>query len=359
VAATVNTRGVSIHYVAPIISTILKSFIGLDIGGANLKAADGRGWAHSVPFALWRDPGGLAGALTDLVSTAPTAERFAVTMTGELCDVFRTKADGVRHILSTVEAMAGSRDVRVYLVDGRFVSVDEARREPHLVAASNWHALARFACRYLDGQSGLLIDVGSTTTDIVPLVDGRPCPRGSDDTTRLLSGELVYTGVGRTPICAITRSLPWRGALCPVAAELFATTADAYVLLGQLPEVPDATWTADGRPLTAEFARERFARMICGDGTQFALEDAVAAAEHVKTQQLAQLRDAVGRVTATIATEAMGVILSGEGAFLAQEAVGGLRHQSQMVSLAAELGAGASRAAPAHALAVLGQEAGW
>ena len=43
------------------------SWLGVDIGGANLKAADGRGWAQSVPFALWRDPQGLAEALAALV----------------------------------------------------------------------------------------------------------------------------------------------------------------------------------------------------------------------------------------------------------------------------------------------------
>ena len=90
-------------------------------------------------------------------------------------------------------------------------------------------------------------------------------PHGCNDTDRLLAGELVYTGVGRTPICAITDWLPWRDARCPVAAEVFATAADAYVILGDLPEQPTDTSTADGRPLTKEFARERLARMICAD----------------------------------------------------------------------------------------------
>lgn len=334
------------------------SCLGLDIGGANLKAADGRGWARSVPFALWRDPDGLTGALNALVSSAPSAEMLVVTMTGELCDAFRTKADGVRHILTAVDRVAGPREISVYLVDGRFVSVDEACRSPNSAAASNWHALARFACRYLDRQAGLLIDVGSTTTDIVPLVDGQRCPHGLDDTARLVAGELVYTGVGRTPICAVTRSLPWRGASCPVAAELFATTADAYVLLGQLPEDPKATWTADGRPLTIEFARERMARMICADGTQFGHEDAQAAAEHVKEKQLAQLREAVGRVTAAMPAEPTGFVLSGKGEFLARDTLRALGHEGRTVSLTAELGSEASRSAPAHALAVLGREAG-
>src|SRR5437763_6925264 len=121
------------------------SWLGLDIGGANLKAADGRGWARSVPFALWREPHRLADALRTLIACGPVAERLAVTMTGELCDCFCSKAEGVRHILGTVESVAQEREVLVYLVDGRFVTIGEATASPHLTAASNWHALANFA----------------------------------------------------------------------------------------------------------------------------------------------------------------------------------------------------------------------
>ena len=174
------------------------------------------------------------------------------------------------------------------------MAADEARELPHLAAASNWHALARFACRFVRGASGLLVDIGSTTTDIVPMVGGRPRPRAVDDTGRLVSGELVYSGVGRTPVCAVVRHLPWRGGECPVAAELFATTADAYVVLGEMTEEPTATWTADGRPLTVEHSRARLARMICADVAQVTREDAAAAAAHV--------RPAVGPVDRRAAT---------------------------------------------------------
>ena len=112
--------------------------------------------------------------------------------------------------------------------------MDVAAREPLSVAAANWHALAQFACRYLAGEGGLLVDVGSTTTDMVPLLRGGPAPHGLTDPERLLSGELVYTGVVRSPICGLATALPWRGQLCPTAQEVFATTCDAYVTLGLL-----------------------------------------------------------------------------------------------------------------------------
>jgi probable H4MPT-linked C1 transfer pathway protein len=333
------------------------AWLGLDIGGANLKAADGRGWACSVPFAIWRDPGGLAGALVALVSNAPNAGRVAVTMTGELCDCFRTKAEGVRHILATVDEAASGRDVRVYLVDGRLVSLEEACGVPHLAAASNWHALARFACRYVNGTSGVLVDIGSTTTDIVPLADGMPRPQGLDDTARLVAGELVYTGVGRTPLCAVVRQLPWRGQQCPVAAELFATTADAYVLLGLVPEQPDTAWTADGRPLTMEFARERLARMICADVDQFNEQDAQRAAAAVRDGQLAQLCASLTRVVSTMDPAPGRFVLSGAGEFVGREVVENVAAEAAIISLAEMLGNDVSACAAAHALAVLAREA--
>jgi probable H4MPT-linked C1 transfer pathway protein len=331
------------------------NWLGLDIGGANLKAADGCGWAFSTPFALWRDPAGLAAALAALIQIAPAARRLAVTMTGEQCDCFRTQAEGVRHILTAVEQAAAGREIRVYLVDGRFVSATEVREQPHLAAASNWHALASFACRYVEGRAGLLVDVGSTTTDIVPLVAGRPAATGINDTERLVAGELVYTGVGRTPVCAVTRTLPWRDQQCPAAAELFATTADAYVLLGQVSEQPDADWTADSRPLTKEFARDRLARMICADASTFGAGDALRAAVWIRSAQVNELQGAIARVLARSGYPAV-CVLSGSGEFLGRLAVHPLR-SANFVSLSAEFGHAASASAAAQAVAVLAGEA--
>ena len=332
------------------------TWLGLDIGGANLKAADGRGWARSVSFSLWREPHHLPEELAEFVASAPVSRRWAVTMTGELCDCFRSKAEGVRAILSAVAKVAGERELRVYFVDGRFASVDEARERPHLAAASNWHALARFAGRFTRGAEAMLLDVGSTTTDVIPLVDNHPAARGTNDTERLLAGELVYTGVSRTPVCAVTRTLPWRGQPCPVAAELFATTADAYVLLGEMAEQPAANWTADGRPLTRLFARERLARMVCADAATFSDKDARHASESVRDVQLAMLLSAVQQVAAGMTAVPQQFVISGAGEFLARRLVERHWPTGRVISLADELGAEASACAPAHALAVLARE---
>ena len=142
----------------------------------------------------------------------------------------------------------------------------EARARPWDVAAANWVATAlAVADAHPDA---LLIDVGSTTTDIVPIAAGRVAATGHDDLERLLAGELVYTGVLRTNLAAIAPRVPVRGGWCPVSSEYFAISADVHLVLGRLaPEAYDCP-TPDGRPATVAFARERIARLVCADVDQ-------------------------------------------------------------------------------------------
>jgi probable H4MPT-linked C1 transfer pathway protein len=331
------------------------SWLGLDIGGANLKAADGAGWARSVSFALWREPQHLAARLEALIDGAPAADRLAITMTGELCDCFCDKAEGVRHILSAVDRAADGRDVRVYQVDGQFVSAATASNHPRLSAASNWHALATFVGRFAPRGAAILIDIGSTTTDIVPLINGRVAARGTSDLERLACGELLYRGVGRTPICALCHMLPWNGKACPVAAEVFATTADAYVLLGMIEEDPEAAWTADGKPLTTAHAQQRLARQLCADASELGAGAIQKIASVVRDIQMSELSESIAVVTRALPETPSTYILSGSGEFMARPVTGPTR-SNKLVSLRAEIGDQASECGPAHAVAALAKK---
>lgn len=168
--------------------------IGLDIGGANLKAATASGRALAIPFELWRHPDRLADELAGVRRQLPDPSSVGVTMTGELCDCFPTKRDGVRHILDAVETAFPGRAVGVWSTTGRFVPVVQAVENHVSVAAANWHALATLVGRWLAEGPALLLDTGSTTTDVIPILNGLPVPTGRDDPSRLGSGELVYTG---------------------------------------------------------------------------------------------------------------------------------------------------------------------
>jgi probable H4MPT-linked C1 transfer pathway protein len=333
------------------------NWLALDIGGANLKVADGVDYAQSYVFALWRDRDKLAQQIRTAIFEAPPCDHLAVTMTGELADCFESKAAGVHYILQAVGDGSDNRHTRVYLVDGRMVTAQVASRLPHLAAASNWHALARFAGRFAPQGAALLVDVGSTTCDVIPLVDGKPAAAGATDTQRLMSGELVYTGIERSPVAAIAQTIPYRGQSCPVVAETFATMQDAYVVLDLINEDLANTNTCDNRPLSKAASRVRLGRMIAADGEEFNHRDAVAAAHSLAQAQAAVLATAIAKVRARLPAPPGSVILSGHGEFLAQNALATLPSPTPTISLTEKLGLTLSRCGPAHALAVLAREA--
>jgi hypothetical protein len=278
-------------------------------------------------------------------------------MTGELADCFQTKTEGVRAILDAVEEAFEGREIRVYLTNGTLALPQDARVRPMLAAASNWHALARFTGRFAAQENGLLIDIGSTTSDIIPLKNGWPVARGLTDPERMASGELVYTGVTRSPVCAVARDVPWRGERCPLAHELFATMWDVYLMLGDLPEEPQSLHTADGRPATKTAAHDRLARAICADREMFDDRDAMTAAESIAAAQRSLLNAALQRVLQRMEMQPATIITSGQGEFLARRLIEEPQLRGKVVSVSCELGPQVSQAATAHALAVLAREA--
>ncbi len=332
------------------------TWLALDIGGANLKLADGRGFAACYSFALWKDYRRLAMELRSAIAESPVSDHLAVTMTGELADCFASKTEGVRFILQAVREAADGRHTRVYLHDGRLVALQLALDTPELAASSNWHALARYCGRLTGGEPALMIDVGSTTVDIVPLRAGQPACAGFTDLERLAAGELVYTGVERSPVCAVVQSLPYRGERCPVAQEVFATMRDVHLLLGNLPEDPHDHHTADHQGATIAAAHRRLARMLCADQHQFTLADVQDWAREIARAQLNMLLHAAARVLQPCPQTPTKVVIAGHGEFLARQLLAQLPWHGEIISLIEKLHPSVSRCAPAHALAILARE---
>lgn len=332
--------------------------VALDVGGANLKAADGRGWSRSTSFPLWQRPEDLTGALRALVADRLPA-RVVATMTGEIADCFSCRAAGVAHIVAALARAAASppSELAIYVVDGHhragLVPAEEALRRPLDAAASNWHALARLAAQHAPTERSVLIDIGSTTTDIVPLVDRMPAPVARHDADRMLSGELVYLGVERTPLPALSRTLPHRGVARPIAAERFAESRDVWLLLGDLPADADCRETADGGPATVDAARVRLARSMLLDPESFTPSDAVVAARRCAALQARRITRALVAVMDRVGWRPTGVVLSGHGTALARRVIRRTGWLPAVVSLPNVLGADVSRSAPAHALACI------
>jgi (4-(4-[2-(gamma-L-glutamylamino)ethyl]phenoxymethyl)furan-2-yl)methanamine synthase len=330
--------------------------IGWDIGGVNLKAArlpSGAGprspqsLCHhfEVQYAL----SSLTPTLQALARQLAAADddRHAITMTAELSQAFRRKREGVAWVLDGLESAFDGQGLQVYTVEGEFVSPDEARRRPLSVAASNWAATAHWiAGRY---PAAILIDVGSTTTDIIPIVDRKVAATGRTDPERLASGELVYTGALRTPVEAIVHHVPLWGSSAGVSAEGFALIGDVHLWLGDLGAEDYTCRTPDGRPAEREYAGERLARIVCADGEM--LDDAAieALARHIAAAQIAAVGQAIGRVRARHPGISLALV-TGLGEFIATAAA--LSVGLTVVSLSRELGVEA-QAAPAAAVAAL------
>ncbi|MCH2203871.1 MAG: hypothetical protein MK102_18045 [Fuerstiella sp.] len=303
--------------------------LGLDIGGANLKAADPDGRVQVATFPMWQQHRELTDRLRSL-SWIEHPDLVGVTMTAELADCFETKTDGIAWVIDSVQKAFPKSEIRIWLTSGEFAEPHDAVELPKLVAAANWHALATWVGRAVPDGPAILIDTGSTTTDIIPLLDGFPMPSGLTDLERLLHSELVYTGVRRTPLCAVSPSVTLNRTKIPLAAELFATTQDVYLVLGSIAENPENTDTSDGKPATITAARRRIARMLCCDAlelTEEATDDVARQLAHAQHDQIARAvllvkakqnmqmraawRDNVGAEPH--------VILSGSGTFLAAQ----------------------------------------
>lgn len=335
-------------------TTEARGVVGWDIGGVNTKVArvvEGRVLAaRAHPYEVQRAPSALASILAALARQvgASAADAHAVTMTAELSQMFRLKRDGVGFVLDAVEAALAAPAVHVYAVDGRFLTPAAARQEAIAVAASNWAATARaVALRHPDA---ILLDTGTTTTDVIPIVGGAVVAIGRTDPARLASGELVYTGAVRTPAEAIAAEVPLGDVMAGVSAEGFALSGDVHVWRGDLDPADYDVPTPDARPTTREFAGERLARVVCADRDLLDEAGVTAIADALAAAQVARVADAIARVRARHPTLRTGVV-TGVGAFVASEAA--LRAGLEVVALADTLGADAARCAPAAAVALL------
>ncbi len=328
--------------------------LGFDIGGANLKAATSDGRCASRPFAIWRTPDLLADELRALETLTPGADEIAVTMTAELADCYATKAEGVARILAAVQEVAGTRPVHVWMTSGKFVAPSEAIAQPLAAAASNWHAQATWTARSIANGPALLIDIGTTTTDLIPIEAGHPSTIGLTDATRMMAGELVYTGVRRTPLCAVAPAVPFQGTICPLAAEWFATTLDIYLWLGLIPEDARDTETANGNPATKLAAHDRLARQLCCDRLELDAQAATAIATYLASRQSEQISQALTKVLKD-REPPQSVIISGSGSFLGRQIA--TNHpqlaRAKVMELAKQTNDETATAACAYAVAML------
>jgi (4-(4-[2-(gamma-L-glutamylamino)ethyl]phenoxymethyl)furan-2-yl)methanamine synthase len=239
--------------------------IGWDIGGVHLKAVRAEN-GRIVKAAQYAAPlrggtGRLSEAFAQARDEMGDADRNVITMTGELADTFQSRADGVEQLAMLAARALGSASI--YAGPRGYVRPEDARAHCTAIASANWHAAATLVGKRR--SDALLIDLGSTTTDIIPIARGAVAARGYTDAERLAAGELVYTGLVRGFVMATAERAPLRGSWTPLINENFATMADVHRILGTLPAGVDLMVTADGREKTTAASCARLARMVGRD----------------------------------------------------------------------------------------------
>src|SRR5208282_4761552 len=224
--------------------------IGWDIGGAHLKAArvkDGRVEAAvQAATPLWLGLDSLDAPHAQLGG----ADHHAITMTGELCDAFPSRREGVAGLAAIAASHLAPATSSLYAGRAGFVELGEAASHAADIASANWHASAALLALAL--RDALFIAIGSTTSDLIPIVAGLVAALGYSDAKRLASGELVYTGTPRSFVMGLDSRATFRGAWTPLMNEYFANSADVHRILGALPDGADKMPTADGREKTVD-----------------------------------------------------------------------------------------------------------
>lgn len=334
---------------------------GWDLGGAHLKVAqcDAHGslkFALQLPCTLWRGLEHLTRAIAEAQQTIAPTRLHGITMTGELVDLFSSRREGVARLIETMQKALPGADLRFYAGGVGFVPLDTAKDHADAIASANWHASARFVASRCG--SGLFVDVGSTTTDVVPFSGAEVVASGFTDSERMVAEELVYTGVTRTPVMALAETVPFAGERQRLMAEYFATAADVHRLTGTLPEDADQHETADGRPKTVEDSARRLARMLGRDFVPAELPAWQRLARHLAERQLQLIYEAAARVLSRgLVEDNAPLVGAGIGRFLLEALATRLGRRyidfATLISGEAGMREWAARCAPAAAVAAL------
>lgn len=303
------------------------NYIGWDLGGAHLKVAgvnnDGRvEFVDQFATPVWKGIHEFESVFVNTIKGLPAGKSaHAVTMTAELVDIFDDRQSGLDTLIRLCEKHLG-REFHLYSVEQGLIKLKSMRGKPGHIASANWHASATYTASLVD--SGLFVDIGGTTTDIVLFNNNKVLNRGNDDQSRLGFDELLYTGVIRTPLMALTRRVPFNGEWQTLAAEQFATTADIYRILGYLNIDDDLLDTADAQPKDGKHSEKRLARMLGTDAVTTEHHDWHKVARYFYEIQLQQIMSAVMRVTSRAHTNIKRVVGAGVGRFLIREVAGRL-----------------------------------
>mgnify|MGYP001172762094 CR=1 FL=1 len=275
---------------------------GFDIGGANTDLAvveldeSGNLLKLATDFSylpMWRRKEDLSDVLKELLEPFDEVDAVGISMTAELVDAYKTKTEGVIDI-ATKSNDAFEVPVAFVGLEG-MMSLKNVLNEPMKAAAANWIATAPLAAKIKPDT--ILLDTGSTTTDIIPIKNGNECAKGRSDLERLQTGELVYSGTLRTNVAALVEKVPLNNTMARVASELFAITADMHMVLGNITKKNYTGDTMDGAGKSIKDCRRRISRVVCGDLDVLGTDEIENISAYICSEQVRKISEALKEVS--------------------------------------------------------------
>lgn len=306
--------------------------LGLDIGGANTKAT----FLHTQSakiikskttieyFPFWKCGKKLPRLLDTLkkeLTNSSKIDGIGVTMTAEVSDFYNTKKDGIHHILDCLALIFRNTPIFVLNIKGNLLTIRDARKDPLSVASANWVATGWMISQII--RNCIVIDVGSTTTSIIPISNGKIDVEGKNDLEKLQKGELVYTGSLRTNIATIVNQIPVFGKITKVSSELFSQSGDIHILLNNIIKEEYNVETCDGRGKTKRECGARLARVVCADTDMITEQEIIKMAKYIYLKQIDQIICGLEQVSQRIENKKQKktLVVTGLGRkFLAQKA---------------------------------------
>ncbi len=278
-----------------------KYILGLDIGGANTKAAllqiendnINKSFSYIEYFPFWEKtlndiPAMFKRVVEKLImrENLPLGDVhfISISITAELSDAFQTKREGILTILNALEQIFDKE--KMFFINNRneFSGFDQVKSDPISVAATNWVSTSLFLGKFV--PKCILIDAGSTTIDVIPILNSVPVSRGKNDVERLMNRELIYTGGLRATIPSITHFLPYKDKMVRISFEKFALVSDVHRILNNISETEYINDTADNRSKTLNDCYARLARMICMDLESISTKELDIIAKYIYDKQI-------------------------------------------------------------------------
>ena len=244
-------------------------------------------------FPMWKYNNKLQECLIKFTEDEDNIDIVCVSMTAELADGYLSKKEGVSDISGKVIEVFGKKEVYFVTFDG-LKNYDRLQEDLLGAAAANWIGTTEILKHV--NPNCIFMDIGSTTTDIIPIVNGQENAKGHSDLERLQSGELVYTGMLRTNLAAIVHEVPIHGKKTKVSSELFTISADMHHILGNIKEKDYTCSTPDDNDKSITSCKRRLSRLVCADLDTLDDNQIEKLARYIEQKQIEQIKMGLEKV---------------------------------------------------------------